>query len=114
MKFDDVPVNGEILPIRGLESPKYWMRYVPPAKVDAFKAWSRTEGSATYQAWQTRWSYAIIYSKTKPMQRAPVDLPCDVDRACTQYLDDAMVLMSSNHTAVLEKNPSLTVLVLVH
>ena len=48
------------------------------------------------------------------MQRAPVDLPCDVDRACTQYLDDAMVLMSSNHTAVLEKNPSLTVLVLVH
>ena len=48
------------------------------------------------------------------MQRAPVDLPCDVDRACTQHLDNAMVPMSSNHAAVLDENPSLTVLVLVH
>ena len=29
VKFPEVPVNEEIEPIRGLESPKYRIRYVP-------------------------------------------------------------------------------------
>lgn len=29
MKLEEVPVKEEIDPIRGLESPKYWKRYVP-------------------------------------------------------------------------------------